>query len=199
MIRCMKQLGWVGAFACLLAGSSWAGKYNEVLDIGAAAPTWTDLPRAGGGQASLSDYDDREVLVVVFTCNSCPVALAYESRLRALADKYLERGVGLVAIHVHKAESLDAATEHAKEAGFNFDYLHDESQETSKAYGATTTPHIFVLDKDRHVVYMGAMDDNMTPDDVTRHYVEDAIDATLAGTRPPVEETRQFGCGIKWK
>ena len=91
------------------------------------------------------------------------------------------------------------AADHAKESGFNFDYLHDESQETSKAYGATTTPHFFVLNKERQVVYMGAMDDNMNPNDVTEHYVEDAVDAALAGTRPPVEETRQFGCGIKWK
>ena len=115
------------------------------------------------------------------------------------ADRYLERGVGLVAIHVHKAESFDAAADHAAEAGFNFDYLHDESQATSKAYGATTTPHFFVLDKGRKIAYMGAMDDNMNPAEVTKHYVEEAVNAVLAGTRPAVQETRQFGCGIKWK
>ncbi len=176
-----------------------AGQFNKVIDVGAEAPAWKSLQGQEGEASTLDDYRDAKAVVVVFLCNTCPVALAYEERLKGLANDFRDRGVSFVAIHVHKGESLQDALQHAREAEFNFPYLHDESQETSKAYGASTTPHAFVLDSQRKIAYMGAVDDNMNPSDVEKHYLRDALEAVLSGTAPEEPETQQFGCSVKWK
>ncbi|HEY6562966.1 MAG TPA: thioredoxin family protein [Pirellulaceae bacterium] len=181
------------------ASLAWAGKYNEVLDLGSEAPGWENLAGGDGKSHSLSDLQESQLVVVVFTCNSCPVAQAYEQRLIEFAKDYRDRGAALVAIHVHRDESLADATEHARDKGFNFPYVHDAAQEIARAYGATTTPHVFVLDKDRKVAYMGAVDDNMNAAEVEHHYLREAVDALLKEEVPASPETRQFGCGIKWQ
>jgi hypothetical protein len=132
------------------------------------------------------------------------VAVAYEDRIIALAKKYAsdpDSKVGLVAINVNNldADKLDKMEERAKAKGFNFPYLYDESQKIGRELGATVTPEFFVLNKDRKVAYMGALDDSQQPGRVKAKYVEDAIDALLKGETVKTTETRARGCSVKYE
>ena len=140
-------------------------------------------------------------MVVAFTCNHCPVAVAYEDRFIKFAKEYEDKGVVFVAINVNNMEDdkLPAMIERAKEKDFPFAYLHDDSQEIGKAFGAAKTPHLFVLDGDRKVAFIGAFDDKMDAKGVKKHYVEDAVDAVLAGTEVAVTKTPAHGCGIRYE
>lgn len=184
-----------------VADAGAAAKESETGAIGEAAPTWESLKGTDGKQHSLSDLAEADAVAVVFTCNRCPVAVAYEDRLIALANDYKDKGVEIVAINVNRgdAEVLPAMKERAEEKGFNFAYLKDDSQKSGRAYGATVTPHVFLLDKDRNVVYMGAIDDSQNTDKVENHHLRDAIDSVLAGKTPEVATTKQFGCGIQYE
>jgi peroxiredoxin len=179
-----------------------AGEYNSVLSIGDEAPAWKDLPGVDGKTHSLNDLKDKPIVVVVFTCNSCPYAVDYEDRINALAKAQAgETGkVRVVAINVNlvPADSLPKMLTRSKDKGFAFPYLYDETQEIAKAYGATRTPEFFVLDAQRKITYMGAMDDNNTAEKVTKKYLEPAITAALAGKTPEVKETVAFGCNIRF-
>jgi thiol-disulfide isomerase/thioredoxin len=153
---------------------------------------------------SLADFKDKDVVVVVVTCNHCPVAVAYEDRLIALAKKYASEPdgkVAVVAINVNRldADKLDKMEERAKNKGFNFPYLYDESQKIGRELGATVTPEFLVLNKERKVAYMGALDDNMQADRVKARYVEDAVDALLKGETVKTTETRGRGCSVKYE
>jgi len=190
------------AVVALVTSVSQAGRYNKVLSIGDNAPNFTNIIGTDGDEHSLSDYDDAKLVVAVFTCNSCPVAVACEDRMIELQKKYGDQGVQLVAINVNNVEGdkLEKMKERAEQKGFNFPYLYDESQESAKAFGAAVTPHFFLLDQDRKVVYMGAMDDSpLSAGEVQETYLEDAINAALAGKKPETTETRQQGCGIKYE
>lgn len=172
----------------------------DPLDPGEQAPEF-ELPGTDEREHALSEGDE-EAVVVVFTCNHCPVAQAYEDRLVSLEADYDDAAV--VAINSNDAEeypedSFEKMVERAEEAGFNFPYLRDESQEVAEAYGAQCTPHAFVLDEDRRVVYEGAIDDDKEGKDVTEQYVREAIDAVLAGDDQPRETVSPMGCSIKWK
>ncbi|MBY0461025.1 MAG: redoxin domain-containing protein, partial [Gemmataceae bacterium] len=151
------------ALLTLAAAHAGAGKFNKKLDIGSAAPTWENLEGIDGKKRSFADWKDKDVLVVVFTCNSCIVAEGYEERLTAFAAECNKEGskVGFVAINVNtgKADALPAMKDRAEKRKFGFTYLYDPSQKTAVAYGALFTPECFVLNKDRKVVYMGAFDD----------------------------------------
>src|SRR5262245_27131098 len=177
-----------------------AGEFNEKLKIGDAAPAWFNLPGTDGKRHSLADLKDKQVVVLVFTCNSCPVATGYEDRVMALAKRYSEKYVAIVAINVNTIEEdrLDKMTERAKEKGFSYPYLYDESQQIAKNYGATYTPEFFVLDRERRIVYMGAMDDVSPPRPESKHDLDDAVRALLDGRKPPVAETRARGCAIRF-
>ena len=178
------------------------GKYNDVLAIGDAAPAWTDLPGVDGKRHSLSDLHEKDVVVVVFTCNSCPCAVDYEDRLLAFCQKYLgpKSRVGLVAICVNniEADQMPALKAKAQAKQFHFPYLHDASQKIAKAYGAGYTPEFFVLNKQRQIAYMGAMDDKDPPASAKKHYLDDAVDALLSAQKPVVTETNPRGCKIRW-
>jgi peroxiredoxin len=180
-----------------------AGEYNRKLNVGDAGPAWQSLPGVDGKSYSLADLSDKDIVVVVFTCNHCPVAKAYEDRIIDFARKHAgpDSKVGLVAINVNNIapDRLPKMRERAQEKGFPFNYLHDESQKIGRAYGASVTPEFFVLNKDRKVVYMGAMDDNMNTDEVKNHYLEDAVQAALGGRPPAKTETRGRGCSIKYE
>ena len=191
------------AFSVLLIRISPApaAKFNKIVDIGDKPVAWKDLEGVDGKTHSLSDYKDAEVLVIAFTCNHCPVANAYEARFNEFAGAYKDKKVQFVAISVSDSDvdSLENMTERAKEKGYKFDYLQDLSQETARAYGALVTPHLYVLDRDRKIAYMGAFDNSMNPAKVEKHYVKDAVDALLKGKEPEVKESLQFGCGIQYK
>jgi peroxiredoxin len=176
------------------------GKFNKKISVGSSAPTWSKLPGTDGKKHSLSDLKDKDVVVMVVTCNHCPVAVAYEDRIIDLTRKYGSR-VGVVAINVNSSEEdrLPKMIERAREKGFNFPYLYDESQDVGRAYGASVTPEFFVLNKERKIVYMGAMDDSISPQNVKTSYVEPAVDAALKGSTPAVSETRARGCGVQYE
>jgi peroxiredoxin len=180
-----------------------AGEFNPTLSIGDVAPSWQDLPGIDGKTHSRADFDTRDVLVVVFTCNSCPYAVDYEDRLVEFQRDVVGKSekVGLVAINVNKIpdDSLEKMQERAQAKGFTFPYLFDESQQIAKDFGATRTPEFFVLDKARKVAYMGAMDDNSMHDKVTKQHLRDAVAAVLAGQSPETKETPPVGCGIRFE
>ncbi|MDZ4819063.1 MAG: thioredoxin family protein [Planctomycetota bacterium] len=210
------QVPLVTAVLLLASQIALAGKYNETLSIGDAAPAWSELPAAADdAKHSLVDLKDAEVVVVVFTCNTCPTAVAYEDPLIALAKRYgdvdkedsaqaAESGskkprVVFVAINVNKVKEdlLPAMKNRAEKKEFPYPYLYDESQQIAKRFGAVFTPEFFVLDRDRKVVYMGAMDAKEGAE-IATSYVAAAIDAALVGKTPEVTETPARGCRIRF-
>ena len=173
------------------------------LQIGDSAPHF-QLPATDGNSYSLDDFEDTRVLVIFFTCNHCPVAQAYERRLSDLAKSYKEKGVAVVAISSNDPEavpqdSFENMLRQAKGKKYPHPYIFDPDQTAAKAYGATCTPHVFVLCKDRKIAYMGAVDDNNNPNNVKETSLRDALDALLDGKEPPKDVTQQRGCSIKWK
>jgi len=188
----------------VLVSNAQAGKFNKKLSVGDAAPTFSELPGTDGKMHSLAQFKDKDVVVVVVTCNHCPVAVAYEDRIIALTKKYASSAdskVAIVAINVNKdpIDRLDKMTERAKAKGFNFPYLFDETQKIGRELGATVTPEFFVLNKERKIAYMGALDDSQSTSKVSKKYVEDAIDALLAGKTVGTTETRGRGCSVKYE
>ncbi len=180
------------------------GKFNKVLAPGDAAPEWKDLTGTDGKKHAAADYKDKDVLVVVFTCNTCPVAENYEDRLIAFAKQFAgdTSKVGFVAINPNsgKGDTLDDMTKRAKKKEFPFAYVSDPTQEVTKKYGAVYTPEFFVLNKDRTVVYTGAMDDKAPPGEATVKHLEAAVTAVLAGKKVETTETSAAaGCKIKPK
>lgn len=188
------QLGF--ALIAVLALAVQVRADDTKLKSGDAAPDFT-ATCLEGTEVNLDTFKDAEVIVVVFTCNSCPVAQAYEPRLIELADKYKDKKVAVVAINNHGGEDIDAMKERAKEKGINYAYVYDGSGASAKAYGAEVTPHCFVIDKDRKLVYQGGFDDNAK--EPTKHYVVDAVEATLTGKEILVSTTKAVGCSIKIK
>jgi peroxiredoxin len=191
----------VGALICAAADRSIAGTYNPKVSIGDQAPAWTDLPGVDGKNHSLKDFENRDVVVVVFTCNTCPYAVDYEERINRLAEKYAgaDARVAVVAINVNQieADALPAMKARAEQRKFRFPYLRDESQQIAKDFGAVRTPEFFVLDKSRRIIYMGAMDDSTKESEVKHRYVEDAIEAALNGKQVAVSEIAPTGCLIR--
>jgi len=207
--RFMKNLISISVFCGVIAGAleiepvaaAGKSKFNKVLTIGDKAPAWSDLPGVDGKRHDLSEYREAKVVVLVFTCNHCPVSRKYEERLIQLAG---ERGkqLQIVAISVshNSADRLDKMKVRAAESKLPYPYLYDESQQSARAYGATVTPHFFVLDTERRIAYMGAFDDNfMDPEKAEKHFLTDAVEAVLAGKVPPVKESLQRGCAIDYE
>ncbi len=187
------------ALACLFAASAFAGEFNPVLNIGAKAPEWRDLPGVDGKKHSLADLKDTPVVVVVFTCNSCPVATDYEDRIIATAKKFADKAA-VVAINVNTIaeDSLPEMKKRAEAKAFPFAYLFDETQQIAHDYGATFTPEFFVLDAQRRVTFMGGMDDNSNAAVATVNYLDPAIEAALKGASPTKAETTAIGCMIRY-
>jgi peroxiredoxin len=197
----MARASLVLALTMAFLASAQAGRYNKVLSVGDPAPAWTDLPGVDGKKHALADLKDKDVVVVVFTCNSCPVAEDYEDRIIAFTKKHCGTDrVALVAINVNVIadDLLPKMQERAKEKGFNFPYLYDATQKIAKDYGAVYTPEFFVLDKERKIAYMGAMDDRNTEKEVKVNFVEPAVAAALKGEKAKVTETLGRGCLIRY-
>ncbi len=165
-----------------------------------------NLKNVDGKMVSLADYKDARGYLVIFTCNTCPYAQAYEDRIIALDKKYKKKGVPVIAINPNSPEkspkdSFEDMQVRATEKGFSFPYLLDEGQEIYPKYGATRTPHVFLLekkDKGNEVRYIGAIDDNYQDEtSVETRYVEDAVDAMLGGEEIRITTTKAIGCSIK--
>ena len=196
-----------------IAAAVSAAPEVKTLEIGAKAPNFR-LPGVDGKTHRLAEYDKAKVLVIVFTCNHCPTAQAYEERIKKLVTDFKDKGVALVAIspndptavrldelgYTDLSDSLEEMKIRAKDKGYNFPYLYDgDKQEVSKAYGPMTTPHVFVFDGERKLRFVGRVDDNERhPDQVTSQDARNAIEALLAGNPVPVEKTKTVGCSIKW-
>jgi len=183
------------------AGAPNRATTPEKFDVGDSAPAFEGLIGIDDQQHSLKDYADAKAVVVAFICNHCPVAQAYEDRLIALHEDYAGKGVQLVAINVNNLEDdkLPAMKERAEEKGFLFPYLYDPTQKAGRDYGAAVTPHIFLLDGQRHLAYIGAVDDNQDEANVTKQYLRDAVDAVLAGNSPETTDVEPLGCSIKYE
>jgi len=203
-------IGWLCTIA-LGRPASAAPQGFATLKIGDEAPDF-NLPGVDCKQHSLADYADAKLLLVVFTCNHCPTAQAYESRIIKLHADYKEKGVALVAIspnddqavrldelgYTDLSDSFEEMKVRAKQRGFEFPYLYDgETQKVSLAYGVVATPQVFLFDGQRKLRYSGRIDDSEVKI-VTSHDARNAIDALLAGKKVPVETTRTFGCSTKW-
>jgi len=180
---------------------SGGGKGYKVGDIA----TDFSLKGVDGKTYSLADYKDVNGYIVVFTCNSCPVSVAYEDRIIELAEKAKEQGFAMVAINpndpdIQPADSYDKMKVRAKDKAFNFPYLFDEGQKVYPVYGATRTPHVFLLNKERRVEYIGAIDDNSrNAAAVKQEYVVNAMKMIKEGKSPDPSFTKAIGCSIKAK
>jgi peroxiredoxin len=179
------------------------GKYNKAVGVGDKAPDFSGVPAVeNGSDTSLTLSDIKEpVVVLVFLGNHCPVVQRYEDRIIDFTTSYKDKGVKVVGVSVNDLDSdrIPKIKEYMKEHKSNYIYGYDESQAIGHAYGATNTPQFFVLDKERKIRYLGAMDDNMNEAKVKKTYLKDAVEALLKGETPPVEETRPEGCGVKYK
>ncbi len=193
---------WIVTFAVVVVMVSAATSgFGAKLEIGDDAPDWSGIIGIDDQQHGLSDYKEAKLIVLVFTCNHCPVAKAYEERLVALQKAYGPKGVRVIAANVNNLadDKLGPMKRRAEQMKFNFPYLYDPTQEIARDHGATVTPHVFVLDGRRKIAYMGAIDDSMKADGVKHPFLKNALDALLAGKEPPQTVTRQFGCGIKYE
>ena len=165
-----------------------------------------NLKNIDGEMVSLTSMEDAKGYIVTFTCNHCPYAKLYEDRLISLHNEYAEKGYPVVAINpnvlTQQDDSFEKMIERSEEKSFPFVYLSDEDQSVAKEYGATKTPHVYVLSKNNgklKVEYIGAIDDNSkTAAEVTENYVADAVDALLAGKKVAKKEAKAVGCTIKW-
>ena len=173
------------------------------LKIGDAAPEWKDLKGIDDKTHSLADLKDKQVVIVCFTCNSCPYAVDYEDRMIELQKKYADhpQGVVLVAINANRkpSEQLDKMKQRAEEKKFSFAYLIDETQQVANSYRANFTPEFFVLNGERKVIFVGAMDDKTDATMVKEKYVEQAIEAALKNELPVTQRVPARGCAIPFK
>jgi peroxiredoxin len=164
-----------------------------------------NLPGVDGNNHSLADYSGNNAVAVIFSCNHCPYVRAWEDRIVQIQADYADKGVQLIAINANDEtkypdDSFDKMKERAKQKHFNFPYLHDESQQVARAYGAERTPEVFLFDKAGTLRYHGVVDDNYDdPKAVRVKFLREALDATLNNKAPATAETKPIGCTIKWK
>jgi peroxiredoxin len=197
----MKRFSIVVSLFLLAATAVYAGGYK----VGDKATDFK-LENIDGKYVSMSDYPDAKGFVVVFTCNGCPYAKAYQDRLIAIDKEYKRKGYPVIAINpnntkVKPEDNLKGMKKRAKDKGYTFPYLKDAKYEVFKEYGATRTPHVYVLsrmDKDLVVSYVGAIDDNYQDASAVKDpYLADALDALLAGKKPEPDFTKAIGCTTK--
>ncbi len=177
---------------------------NCALSLGSTAPYFS-LRGTDDRIHTISDFKDSKVLVIVFTCNQCPYAQAYEPRLCALAETFLDQGVSFVAINANDAigypeENMENMKQRALKLGNPYPYLQDETQVAARAYDAACTPECYVFDAEHRLVYHGSVDDNhIDENNVSNHYLRNAIESAVAGQVPKPQLTSVIGCTIKWK
>jgi peroxiredoxin len=166
------------------------------------------LKGTDGKEIALSDFKEAKGVIVVFDCNTCPYSKAYNDRIIALNKKYASAGFPLIAINANDplkspGDSFEKMISHAKKNHYDFPYLFDESQNIARNFGATNTPHVFVLKRtgaEFKVAYVGAIDNNVKDaEKADKKYVEQAVEALLNGKEVPTAKTKAIGCSIKWK
>ena len=213
MSECVQRILAAAVTVLLLAGLSWSapGQYRT-LEIGQKAPDF-NLIGVDGRNYRLADFADADVLAVLFTCNHCPTAQAYEERIKKLTADYKNKSVAVVAIspndpkavrldelgYSDMSDSFEEMKIRAKDMAYNFPYLYDgDHQKVSRSYGPERTPHVFIFDKQRRLRYVGRVDDSEKPKLVKSRDARNAIDSLLTDKKVPLETTGTFGCSIKW-
>lgn len=175
------------------------------LGIGEKAPsTGVKMKNVDGRLISIKEAAGEKGTLVVFSCNHCPYVKAWQERIAAIGNAALERSIGVIVINSNdpKAYSEDGYEEMRERAGqlrFNFPYVVDKTSDVARNFGATRTPESFLFAKDGTLVYHGAIDDSQKPDEVQQRFLQDAIDAVVAGKEVPVKETKSVGCSIKFR
>jgi len=207
-----RAVGLFTAFLLCATSTALGAEKTTTLNVGDRAPDF-NLPGVDGKKYSLKDFAKAKILAVVFTCNHCPTAQAYEERLKKLVSDYKGKGVAFVAIspndpkavrldelgYTDLGDSFDEMKIRAQYKKFNFPYLYDgETQAVSLAYGPNATPHVFIFDADRRLRFSGRIDDSEAEKSAKSFDTRNALDAMLAGKIVSVERTRTFGCSIKW-
>ncbi len=197
----IKLLGLVGLLFMI------SGSKPLKYEVGDSVADFS-LKNFDGKMVSLSDYKDGKGAIVIFDCNTCPYSKAYNDRIIALNKKYASQGFPVITINANDpqlspGDSFEEMVSRAKQKKYDFPYLVDESQSVARAFGATNTPHVFVLQKagdNFQVAYIGTIDNNSRDaSSVTKRYVDDAVDALIAGKTVSTKKTKAIGCGIKWK
>ncbi|MEZ4700255.1 MAG: redoxin domain-containing protein [Rhodothermales bacterium] len=202
----------VALFLFVSLGATAPRDDYKTLEVGQAAPPFS-LPGVDGKTYTLDSFRSAELLLVIFTCNHCPTAQAYEDRIKTLVTDYGSRGVAVVAIspndpsavrldelgYTDLSDTFEEMQLRAEDKGYNFPYLYDgETQSVSKAYGPVATPHAFLFDKNRTLQYVGRIDDEERIGKAKKHDLREALDAMLAGKPVPNATTKTFGCSVKW-
>jgi peroxiredoxin len=174
------------------------------LEPGSKAPDFK-LCGVDGKSYTLDSFKSAKMLVVVFSCNHCPFVVGSEERMKDFYRQFTPKGVAMIAINAnetvnHPGDTFENMVLRAKERGFEFPYVRDDSQDVARAYGALRTPHFYVFDEKRLLRYTGRMDDNprQAGKQTTRELL-DAVEAVLVGKNVPVEKTNPIGCNVKWK
>ena len=196
------RLRYIGMVIAAVLGMS-AMALAEELAIGASGPEFS-LLGTDGKTYSLVDFKGKKGVAVIFTCNHCPYAKAFEDRIVKLANSYQSKGIAFVAIcsndpSEYPDDSYDNMIRRAKDKKFSFPYLYDSTSETGLAYGAKVTPHVFLLDGSFKLVYRGRVEDGKEAKESKSFDLKNAMNALLAGKKITVAETKAFGCGIKWR
>ncbi|MEN8225960.1 MAG: thioredoxin family protein [Bacteroidota bacterium] len=198
----MKKISLIILNLMLAASVAVAGGYR----IGDKANDFK-LKNVDGSIVSLADFEDAKGFIIVFTCNHCPMSKKYEGRIIDLDKKYIDLGYPVIAINpnddkIQPADSYDKMVELAEKHDYKFPYLHDGTQDVAMEFGATRTPHAYILQKVKNdfiVQYIGAIDNNYKSAELAdEKYVEDAVDALLEGEEVPITYTTAVGCTIKW-
>jgi peroxiredoxin len=202
-MKMLKSILILACFAFLTAGKPALPNYG----VGDTVSDFK-LKNVNGKMVSLADFKDADGVIVIFDCNTCPFSKAYNERIIELSKKYKSQKYPVVAINsndpeISPGDSFDQMVALSKEKNYDFPYLFDESQSVAKSFGATNTPHVFVLKRDGQtykVAYIGAIDNNARDASAAdKKYVESAVDALISGKQVPTTKTKAIGCGIKWK
>ncbi|HTS17351.1 MAG TPA: thioredoxin family protein [Verrucomicrobiae bacterium] len=196
----MSRTSFVALTASLaLAGSAFG------LNIGDKAPSTTvKMKNVDGKEVSIADVTGKEGTLVIFSCNHCPFVKAWQGRIASIGNAAQAGGIGVIAINSndptdYPEDSYAEMQKRAQDLGFKFPYVVDATSDVARAFGATRTPEAFLFDKDGKLVYHGAIDDSKEADQVTKHYLQDAVSAVEAGKTVPVAESKFVGCGIKFR
>ncbi|MGD1889350.1 MAG: thioredoxin family protein [Cyclobacteriaceae bacterium] len=196
------------SFLVLIVGLVSFTPYADGYKVGDYATDFS-LKNVDGTTVSLSDYVDAQGFIVVFTCNECPYAKLYQDRINDLNHEYESKGFPVIAINPNDpqrspADSFEKMQVRAQEKDYSFPYLVDETQQITRTYGATNTPHVYVLEKEGEdkyrVAYIGTIDNNYKDaDKADKHYVQDAVNALLQDQKVSTTKTKAIGCTIKWR
>ena len=206
-MRTTTKLAALAAALVLVAGAGIAGEMagKAALEIGAKAPAAeVKMKGVDGKEVSIKDVMGAKGTLVVFTCNACPYAKGWETRIVDLGNSYAAKGIGMIAINANDPkvvadDGYDQMVTRAKERGMKYPYVMDGTSEVAKAFGAARTPEAFLFDAQGKLVYHGAVDDNVeSAEKVSKTYLKDALDSVVAGKEVSVKETKAVGCGIKW-